>query len=84
MKKRLLIAAGLLLALAGCNKLTVENYDKIAVGMPYDDVVGLIGKPKQCDDLMGLRSCTWGDDKRSVQVNFAGDKVLLFASKGLH
>lgn len=83
MKLTTLIGLTLLLTLLGCSKLTVENYNKIAVGMPYDEVVQTIGKPDKCDDMMGLRSCVWGNESRSVHVSFAGDKVLLFASNNL-
>jgi len=34
---------GLMLTMSGCSKLTLENYNKIAMGMPYDEVVRLIG-----------------------------------------
>jgi addiction module HigA family antidote len=84
MKPSILLTATLLVALAGCgNKLTVENYGKIAIGMPYDEVIGLIGKPDACDDAMGFRSCAWGNEARSVHVQFAGGKVLLFSSSNL-
>ncbi|NCS65553.1 MAG: hypothetical protein COS39_07160 [Hydrogenophilales bacterium CG03_land_8_20_14_0_80_62_28] len=83
MKIQTLIGIILLTTLLGCSKLTVQNYSKITVGMPYDEVVKLIGAPDKCDDLMGLRSCNWGDDKQSVAVSFAGDKALLFSSKNL-
>ena len=83
MKKILLIALFLLPALFGCSQLTMENYSKITVGMPYDDVVKLIGKPDKCDDVMGFRSCTWGDASRSIDVKFAGDQVVLFSSSNL-
>lgn len=73
----------LFLALAGCSRLTMENYAKISVGMPYADVIQLLGKPDRCDDVMGLRSCTWGDETRSVHVSFAADQVLLFTSNNL-
>jgi len=72
-----------LLVLAGCSKLTLENYNKIEVGMQYDEVTRLIGAPKACDDVMGLRSCAWGDEQRSASVTFAGDKVLVHASRNL-
>lgn len=85
MTRMILSGLGLILALAACsNKLTVENYDKLAVGMPYDDVVQLFGKPDKCDDALGFRNCAWGDDKRSVHVQFAGGKVLLFSSSNLN
>lgn len=83
MKIRTLVAMGLLLAMLGCSKLTLENYDKIAVGMTYDEVTRLIGPPDRCDDLMGVRSCQWGDEQRSAHVNFVGGKVLLFSSSNL-
>jgi hypothetical protein len=73
-----------LVLLMGCgNKLSLENYRKIGVGMPYDNVVQLIGKPDRCDDVMGLRNCTWGDASRSINVSFAGGKTLLFGASNL-
>ena len=83
MKPLALLVMSLLLCLPGCSKLTMEHYNQISVGMPYEKVVQLIGKPEKCSDVMGLRSCSWGDNSRSVQVSFAGDKVLLFASSNL-
>jgi hypothetical protein len=83
MKSKILLGLGLLILLLGCSKLTQENYNKISVGMSYDEVVKLIGNPANCDDVMGLRSCTWGDGTQSADVKFAGDKVLLYSSKNL-
>lgn len=83
MTYKTLIFLGLMLALSGCSKLTLENYSKIEPGMPYDEVTRLIGNPEKCDDVMGLRNCLWGDEKRSVNVTFAGGKVLLFSSSNL-
>jgi hypothetical protein len=83
MNIRTVVATGLLLALLGCSQLTLENYSKINVGMPYDEVTQLLGKPDQCDDVMGVRNCKWGDDKRYVNVSFVAGKVLLFSSSNL-
>lgn len=83
MNIKTVFALGLLLAVAGCSRLTQENYDRIAVGMSYDEVVELIGTPEACDDVMGVRSCTWGDEKRSVKVNFLAGEVLLYSSTNL-
>jgi hypothetical protein len=83
MKVKTVLCMGLLLTLLGCSKLTLENYNQIKVGMNYDEVTQLIGPPDKCDDVMGLRSCTWGDEKGSVSVSFAGDKVLLYSSSNL-
>ena len=74
---------GLLLVMLGCSKVTLENYNKISVGMSYDEVTQLIGSPDTCDDVMGVRNCLWGDEKRSINISFVGSKVLLFSSSNL-
>jgi hypothetical protein len=83
MKVKSLVGAALLLLVLGCSPLTQENYNKITVGMSYDQVTALIGEPDTCDDVMGVRNCVWGDEKRSVQVGFVADKVLLFSANNL-
>lgn len=84
MKINRILLTVLLLALAGCGKLTLENYGKIQVGMPDSEVFSLIGKPDRCDDVMGIRNCTWQSGDRSVNVSFAAGKVLLFTSQNLN
>lgn len=83
MRIRSLCAMGLLLVMLGCSKVTLDNYNKINVGMSYDEVTQLIGAPEKCNDVMGLRNCQWGDEKRSINVSFVGGEVLLFASSNL-
>lgn len=83
MNVRMVLAMGLLLGMLGCSKLTIENYNQIATGMRYEEVTQLLGKPDQCDDVMGVRSCRWGDGTRTVNVSFVAGKVLLFASSNL-
>ncbi|MCK0509018.1 outer membrane protein assembly factor BamE [Aromatoleum anaerobium] len=80
---RLLCLAALCAAAAACSKVTVENYDKIKVGMTYEEVKQLLGAPNQCSDVMTVKSCTWGDEKRHVQVSFVADQVVLFNSENL-
>lgn len=83
MKIRSVVTMGLLLTMLGCSKLTLENYSKITVGMQYDEVSRLIGPPDECDDVMGVRNCLWGDETRSINVSFVAGKVLLFSSNNL-
>lgn len=73
----------LLLVTSACSKLTTANYKKLEVGMPYDDVISIFGKTDNCTSAIGLKSCTWGDDKTYVTVQFMGDQVILFSSQGL-
>jgi hypothetical protein len=83
MKIRTVLAMSLLLVVLGCSKLTLDNYNKITAGMTYEEVTQLIGSPDACDDVMGVRNCTWGNERRSVNVSFLGGKVLLFSSSNL-
>jgi hypothetical protein len=83
MRVRMVLAMGLLLVTLGCSKLTIENYSQISAGMRYEEVTQLLGKPDACDDVMGVRNCRWGDDRRSVNVSFVADKVLLYSSSNL-
>lgn len=76
----LLLAACLL---AGCSKLTAENYARISIGMSYSEVTAILGSPERCDDTVGFKSCKWGDDKRNVSVRFVGEKVLLHSAENL-
>ncbi|MCK0510975.1 outer membrane protein assembly factor BamE domain-containing protein [Aromatoleum buckelii] len=80
---RLLCLAALCVAATACSKVTVENYDKIRVGMTYEEVKQLLGAPNHCSDVMTVKSCTWGDEKRHVQVSFVADQVVLFSSENL-
>lgn len=67
----------------GCSKVTTENYDKIKMGMQYDEVIAFLGQADQCDGAMGIKNCTWGNEDRHIMVNFAGDRVILFSAKKL-
>lgn len=73
----------LVMLLAACGKLSVENYDKLKVGMPYTEVKQLLGAPKSCSDVLGVKSCTWGDEKRSITVNFIADQVVIFSAENI-
>jgi len=83
MKIRTLLAMSLMLVMLGCSKVTLENYNHITVGMPYDDVIQLIGAPEKCDDVMGVRNCLWGDENGAINVSFVAGQVLLFSSSNL-
>jgi hypothetical protein len=73
----------LVAALAGCNKLTVDNYGKLKVGMTYDEVQSILGKPARCDEAVAVRACSWGDAQRRINVNFLGGKVMLFSAENI-
>jgi hypothetical protein len=76
-----LVAAGLFLA--GCSKVTADNYAKLKVGMTYQETTAILGNPAGCSDTAGFRSCKWGDDKASITVRFAADKAVLHSAEGI-
>lgn len=87
MKRKIAIFPALLVALAllaACSKITQENYDKLTMGMSYAQVKTVLGQPESCSDVLGVKSCTWGDAKRHIDVNFLGDQVLAYSAQGLH
>ena len=69
--------------LAACSKVNQENYAKLKAGMTKAEVEALIGEPAECAGAIGLTSCTWGDEKTSISVQYAGDKVMMFSGNGL-
>ncbi|OOE35199.1 MULTISPECIES: DUF3862 domain-containing protein [Salinivibrio] len=80
---RVFFACVLVVLLAGCSKVTKQNYDQLEVGMSYDVVVSHIGEPSQCDDTMGLTHCVWGGDGQHIKVSFVADKATVLSAKGL-
>ena len=78
-----LVVMMIVLLITGCGKLTVNNYNKLKLGMAYNEVVNTIGAPDKCSDVMGMKNCDWGNEKKSINVTFAGDKVLFFTCNGL-
>ncbi|WP_137973519.1 outer membrane protein assembly factor BamE [Pseudomonas sp. F(2018)] len=69
--------------LAACSKINQDNYSKLKAGMPKAEVESLLGSPTECSGAIGLTSCTWGDEKTFISVQFAGDKVMMFSGQGL-
>ena len=66
-----------------CSKVTKENYDKVKIGMDYDQVIKIIGDPEKCDSLLNAKNCIWGDESKSIEIKFVADRVVFTSSKGL-
>ena len=81
--KLIVMAVMLSIILFGCSKLKRENYDKIKVGMDYQQVVSIIGAPDKCDAIMGAKNCVWGNENKNVMINFIGEKVFVRSMNGL-
>jgi Domain of Unknown Function with PDB structure (DUF3862) len=68
---------------AGCSKLSQENYNRLKIGMSYDDVVAVLGEPGECNSAVGFKNCRWGDEKKYINIQFAGQKVVFYSGEGL-
>ena len=70
--------------LPGCSgKTSLENYNRLKVGQSYEEVKLILGDPARCDEALGVRSCTWGDEQRGINVAFVGGQVLLLSARNL-
>lgn len=83
MSPRLVTILATCVLLAACSKVNQDNYSKLKAGMPKAEVESLLGSPTECSGAIGLTSCTWGDQKTFISVQFAGDKVMMFSGQGL-
>jgi hypothetical protein len=83
MSVRHLVVLSCVLLFSACNKVSEANYAKLTSGMTRDEVQSLLGAPTECAGALGVSSCNWGDEKSSISVQFAADKVLLFSGQGL-
>ena len=79
----ILLILSLCVFIVACSNLTQENYDKLKIGMSFQEVERLLGSGPTCDSVMGMKSCTWGTDDKFVKIQFMADKVVLHAAKGL-
>ena len=83
MVKRFIFIVALATLVTGCSKLTQENYDKLKMGMEFNEVVSILGKPDNCSDTLLAKSCMWGNEQRNITVSFIGDKVIIYTSKSI-
>ena len=85
MKYRMVIIGFALFFLAACSKLNLESYDKLDVGMKYEEVTDIIGSPESCKENLGTRSCIWGDKEGTyIKANFIAGSAIHFSHKNLN
>lgn len=73
-----------ILAFFGCSKVNKENYDKIKIGMSFEEVVGVLGEPDTCEEpVLKTKSCMWGSSDKQIKIKFAADIVAWRSSEGI-
>ena len=69
---------------SGCSKVNKENYEKIKVGMSYQEVINVLGKPDSCEEtIVKTKSCIWGSPEKHVEIKFIADTVAWHSYKGI-
>jgi hypothetical protein len=67
------------LLLACGSRVSQENYNKISNGMPYAEVVKILGQPQSSEGrgLLGVTASTseWKDGKHEIMIVFVNEKV---------
>ncbi|GEK09251.1 MULTISPECIES: DUF3862 domain-containing protein [Pseudoalteromonas] len=81
MKK--IVLASILLGLTGCSKVTVENYNKLEVGMDKTELEQILGSADNCEEKTLHTNCIWGSDDKHIKVTLLSDKVTLYSKKGI-
>jgi len=67
----------------GCGKINQENYDKLKVGMDYDEVLKIIGKPDNCKSVLNMRNCIWEESSKSITIKVFANKVVFLSGHGI-
>ncbi len=81
--KTIVVLLLILFVFWGCSKVNRDNFDKIKMGMDYQEVIEIIGEPDRCDAVLGTKSCVWGSESKNISIQFVADKVALPKMKGL-
>jgi hypothetical protein len=77
---RLVSALAVALLLVACgSRISQENFNRIADGMAYADVVKILGEPKSSESrgALGITAGTakWNDGAHQITIVFVNDKV---------
>lgn len=78
-----LIATAILFGLISCKGIDAESYDKLEVGMEYDQVTAILGKPDSCSAVLNMKNCIWSDGEQEIRIKFGADLVVFTSSRGL-
>lgn len=77
---RLVSALAIALLLLACgSRISQDNFNRIADGMAYADVVKILGQPKSSESrgALGITAGTakWNDGAHQISIVFVNDKV---------
>ena len=53
------------------------------VGMDYDEVLEILGKPDNCESILNMKNCIWEESSKSITIKIAANKVVFISSHGI-
>ncbi len=65
------------------DRVTKENYDRLKLGMSYEQVSDILGLPADISTNFGLKQYTWVEKDRHIHAKFMGDSAVYYSSKNL-
>lgn len=76
---------------AGCSKVSRDNYEKIETGMTMDEVESILGSGEVVtgggaaigDFELSGKVMRWGTEEQGVEIVFVNNKVTAKAQEGL-
>lgn len=73
-----------MLMLAGCSRVSKENYDRVQDGMTTQQVIDILGQPSDKStkggEVLGLggstTTMTWRHGQQTITARFVNDKLI--------
>ena len=69
--------------LLSCSKINQENYDRLELGMDYDEVLKILGEPDNCMSILNMRNCNWEEPSKNITIKIVANKVVFLSSHGI-
>ena len=83
----MLLVLFVLTLMAACklepDRVTKENYDKLKLGMSYEEVSEILGLPADTSTRFGLKQYTWVEEDRHIHAKFLADNAVYYSSRNL-
>ena len=79
----ILICLSPTIILLSCSKINQENYNRLKVGMDYEEVLKILGKPDNSESILNMRNCTWEESSKNITIKTVANKVVFLSSHGI-
>ena len=53
------------------------------VGLEYDEVLKILGKPDNCESVLNMKNCIWEKSSKIIKIVTVADKVVFLSGQGI-